>query len=102
MARKLLLSLASVILASSLACRMNEAPAGQVKDAQIAATLKGKLASGVNASTITDVSINVTNRVVTLSGQVTSSENKSKAEQIARNVEGVSSVNNELQVVATP
>jgi osmotically-inducible protein OsmY len=91
------------LVAASMACRMNETPAAQVKDAEIGAKLKSKLASDINASTITDISINVTNGVVTLSGQVKNSENKEKAEQIAHNVDGVGKVNNEIQVAtATP
>ena len=102
MIRKSGLFVAAVALvATSMACRMNETPAAQVKDAEIAASLKGKLASNLNASTITDISINVTNGVVTLSGQVKNGENKQKAEEIARNLDGVGKVNNELQV-ATP
>jgi hyperosmotically inducible protein len=102
MTRKLGLFAAGLALvASSMACRMNETPSAQIKDAEIAAALKGKLASNLNASTITDISINVTNGVVTLSGQVKNGENKQKAEEIAHNLEGVGKVNNELQV-ATP
>jgi hyperosmotically inducible protein len=102
MTRKLGLFVAGVALvATSMACRMNETPSAQVKDAEIAASLKGKLVSDLNASTITDISVNVTNGVVTLSGQVKNPENKQKAEQIAHNVDGVGRVNNELQV-ATP
>jgi osmotically-inducible protein OsmY len=102
MTRKLGLFAAGLTLvASSMACRMNETPAAQVKDAEIAASLKGKLVSNLNASTITDISINVTNGVVTLSGQVKNGENKQKAEEIAHNLDGVGKVNNELQV-ATP
>jgi osmotically-inducible protein OsmY len=89
------------LVAASMACRMNETPAAQVKDVEIAAALKGKLASNLNASTITDISVNVTNGVVTLSGQVKNPENRQRAEQIAHDVNGVGKVNNELQV-ATP
>jgi hyperosmotically inducible protein len=96
-----LLAASFVLVAASMACRMNETPAAQVKDAEIGAQLKGKLASDINASTLTDISVNVTNGVVTLSGQVKSGENKRKAEEIAHNLNGVGKVNNELQV-ATP
>jgi osmotically-inducible protein OsmY len=102
MKRKFGLFVAGVALVTaSTACRMNETPAAQVKDAEIGAKLKGKLASDINPSTITDISVNVTNGVVTLSGQVKNPENKQKAEQIAHNLDGVGKVNNEIQV-ATP
>ncbi len=87
-----------LILAISMACRTNETPEGQVKDARIAAAIKAKLASDLSATTITNVSINVTNSVVTLSGQVNTPENKRRAEEIARSVEGVVRVNDDLQV----
>jgi hyperosmotically inducible protein len=102
MGRKFWFVAVGPILAISLACRTNETPAAQVKDAEIAATLKGKLATDLNASTLTDVSINVTNGVVTLSGQVNSADKKRRAEQIARGLDGVRSVNDDLQVQATP
>ena len=73
-----------------------------MKDARMAASIKGKLAQHVNASTLTNVSVNVTNGIVTLSGQVGSAENKQSAEDIARGVDGVVKVNDELQVQATP
>jgi osmotically-inducible protein OsmY len=100
MARKLSLFAAALILAGSMACRMHETPAAQVKDAEIAATLKGKLASDLNATTLTDISVNVTNGVVTLSGQVKDGDYKRRAEEIARNVDGVGRINNELQVAS--
>lgn len=100
MARHFGLFLASLLIVGVTACRMNETPAAQVKDAEIAATLKGKLASDLSPSTLTDISVNVTNGVVTLSGQVKSADHKARAEQIARNVDGVGRVNNELQVAA--
>lgn len=100
MARHLGLLLASQLVVGVTACRMNETPAAQVKDAEIAAALKGKLASDLGPSTLTDISVNVTNGVVTLSGQVKSADQKSRAEQIAHNADGVSRVNNELQVAA--
>jgi hyperosmotically inducible periplasmic protein len=98
MARMISLFLMPVILAISMACRTNESPEGQVKDARIAAAIKAKLASDLNPTTLTNVSVNVTNSVVTLSGQVNSGESKRRAEEIARSVEGVVSVNDNLQV----
>jgi osmotically-inducible protein OsmY len=44
--------------------------------------------------------VNTTNGVVTLAGQVESTEVKSKAESVAASVQGVVRVNNELQVAS--
>jgi osmotically-inducible protein OsmY len=101
MARTVLPFFMALILAISTACRTNETPEAQVKDARIAAAIKAKLASDLSATTITNVSINVTNSVVTLSGQVNSAENKRRAEEIARSVDGVVRVNDDL-LVQTP
>src|SRR5262245_48744825 len=98
--RTLLFSLAVGLLAVSLSCRTNETPEAQVKDARITATVKAKLASDLKPQTLTNVAVNVTNGVVTLSGLVSGAEEKRRAEEIARGVEGVARVNNELQVQA--
>jgi hypothetical protein len=44
------------------------------------------------------ISVDVDNDVVTLTGTVPDQAQKSKAEQVARGIEGVSSVKNEIQV----
>jgi hyperosmotically inducible protein len=81
-------------------CRTNETPAGQVDDLQITAQVKSKLASDIGISSVTNISVNSTNGVVTLSGQVDSSEVKSKAEMVAKNVPKVVRVVDSLQVAA--
>jgi len=48
------------------------------------------------------VSVNVTNGVVTLAGPVSSEAERAKIERVARSVEGVVSVTNNLQVTAAP
>jgi len=96
--RALLFFLSGLLLAASLACRTNETPEAQVTDARIAAAVKAKLASDLKPQTLTTVAVNVTNRVVTLSGLVSNAEEKRRAEEIARGVEGVARVNNDLQV----
>jgi hyperosmotically inducible protein len=80
-----------------LACRTNQAPEDQVSDARITAEVKARLASELQAATLTNVEVNTTNGVVTLAGQVRDAESRQKAEQIARSVEGVREVNNNLQ-----
>lgn len=81
-------------------CRPNETVEDQARDAKIKTAIKTKLASDVGAATLTSVSVNVTNGVVTLSGPVHSEDEKGRVESIARSAEGVVSVNNALQVMA--
>lgn len=81
-----------------LGCRTNESPEGQVDDLQITAQVKSKLASDVGISSVTNISVNSTNGVVTLSGQVNSPDVKAKAETVAKNVPKVVRVVDTLQV----
>jgi osmotically-inducible protein OsmY len=71
-----------------------------VDDATITAQVKTKLASDLKLSTITNIDVDTTNGVVTLAGQVENEHVRSSAEQIASAVEGVVSVNNNLQIEA--
>ena len=86
----------------TVACRTNESPERQVDDAEITAKVKSKLASDVGLSTVTNISVNSTNGVVTLSGQVKTAENKSRAGEIAAAVPKVVRVINVLQVAPQP
>ena len=79
-------------------CRTNESPEGQVDDLQITAQVKSKLASDVGVSSVTNISVNSTNGVVTLSGQVNSPDVKTKAEAVAKSVSKVVRVVDTLQV----
>ncbi|MEP6471450.1 MAG: BON domain-containing protein [Acidobacteriota bacterium] len=63
------------------------------------ARIKAKLATDVGAATITAVEVNVTNGVVTLAGPKTQGE-RLKIEAVARGIEGVTSVTNNIQVSA--
>jgi osmotically-inducible protein OsmY len=94
---KLLLLLPLAVLL--LGCRTNESPEDQVNDLEITTQLKSKLASDVGLSSVTNIAVNSTNGVVTLSGQVDSEGAKSKAEIVARAVPKVVRVVNNLQVV---
>jgi len=82
-------------------CRTLESPAGQVDDLKITAQVKSKLASDVGVSSVTDISVNSTNGIVTLSGQVNSAETRAKAEAVAKTVPNVVRVVDTLQVVST-
>jgi osmotically-inducible protein OsmY len=94
----LLLAAASLFV---IGCRTNESPERQVDDVQIAAEVKSKLASEVGLSTVTNISVNSTNGVVTLSGQVDSEAVKAKAENVAKNVPKVVRVIDNLQVATS-
>ena len=100
MKRNLLLALAAVLVALGLvtACKTTTSPGRQVDDAAIKAHVKAKLASDVRLSTLTNVDVNSTNGVVTLSGQVHNDDERRLAGEVARGVEDVVKVNNELQV----
>lgn len=89
------------LLAALIGCRTNEAPEQQVHDAEIAARVKAKLAQDLGASTVTNISVNATNAVVTLTGTVHSHDEESKAVAIAQAIPKVAKVNDNLQIMAT-
>jgi osmotically-inducible protein OsmY len=75
-------------------------PEQQVKDAKITASVKSKLAGELGASSVTNISVNVTNGVVTLAGTVHDQAEKSKAVAAAKAVASVAGVNDNLQMNA--
>jgi osmotically-inducible protein OsmY len=82
-------------------CRTNESPEQQVNDLKIATQVKAKLASDLGLSTVPNISVNSTNGVVTLAGQVDSAAIKAKAETITQSVPMVKRVVDNIQVAAT-
>lgn len=85
-----------------VACRPSQTVERQAKDVAIKASVKARLATDVGATSVTAIEVNVTNGVVTLAGPVGSEEDKQKAEASARTVEGVTGINNNLQVTLEP
>ncbi|HEX7114061.1 MAG TPA: BON domain-containing protein [Steroidobacter sp.] len=67
-------------------------------DTVIAAKVKSQLASESGLETASDVDVEVSQGVVQLSGFVSSEDQKSEAEHIARGVSGVTDVRNDIQV----
>jgi osmotically-inducible protein OsmY len=67
-------------------------------NAALTTKVKTALASDVGLSTVTSINVDSDDGVVTLKGQVDSADKKAKAEEIAKKVEGVKSVKNELRV----
>jgi osmotically-inducible protein OsmY len=82
----------------ALGCNTTQTPEQQAGDAAITAAVKTRLAADVELSTVTNIEVDTTNGVVTLAGQVGSDGVKRRAEEIAKNVEGVVSVTNNIQV----
>ncbi len=87
------------LIGVTTACRSTQSASEQVDDAGIKTSVKAKLAEDVRFSTLTNIEVNSTNGVVTLSGQVHNSDEKRAAERVAASVKGVKKVNNELQVM---
>jgi hyperosmotically inducible periplasmic protein len=94
----LMLCLALAAAPAITGCKTSQSVGAQVDDAGIKTAVKAKLAKDVRLSTITNIEVNSTNGVVTLSGQVPNRADKLKAEEVARTVDGVVRVNNTLQV----
>jgi len=93
------ISLLLVILVLAAGCRsMTGESAGQnVDDATITTQVKAKLA-GERASNLTRVSVATADGTVALTGIVPTAADKARAEEITRQVKGVRSVMNGLQI----
>ena len=87
-----------VLVAFVAGCKTTSSPGRQVDDAAIKTAVKAKLAADVKLSTLTNIDVNSTNGVVTLSGQVRDESDRVVAVAVARSVDGVVRVNNELQI----
>jgi hyperosmotically inducible periplasmic protein len=68
--------------------------------ATLTTKVKTALASDAGMSTMTNIDVDSDKGVVTLKGKVDSAEAKKKAEAIAKKVDGVKSVKNQLRVEA--
>lgn len=81
------------------ACQsMTGKTAGQnVDDATMTTSVQGKLTSD-KASNFTRIDVDTERGVVTLTGVVRTAEEKSRAEVLARKVDGVTKVNNNIQI----
>lgn len=66
--------------------------------AAMIAKVKAKLATDVGLSTVTNVDVDATGRVVTLRGTVASEEQKQQAEQSVSQIDGVRKVVDDLRV----
>lgn len=68
-----------------------------IDDATVTASVQGKL-TGDKASNFSRIDVDTNRSVVTLNGVVQTVEEKSRAEYLARQVAGVTKVNNNLQI----
>jgi hypothetical protein len=87
-----------VLVGFVVSCKTTSSPGRQVDDAAIKTAVKAKMAADVRLSTLTNIEVNSTNGIVTLSGQVANESDRAQAAAVARTVDGVVKVNNELQV----
>ena len=87
-----------VLVGFVISCKTTSSPGRQIDDAGIKTAVKAKMAADVRLSTLTNIEVNSTNGVVTLSGQVENESDRAQAVRVARSVDGVVKVNNELQV----
>ena len=71
-----------------------------IDDATITASVQGKLTAD-KASNFSRIDVDTNRSVVTLNGVVRTVEEKSRAEDLARQVTGVTKVNNNLQIQST-
>ena len=72
--------------------------AGQnVDDAGLTASVKSTLVAD-KAANLTRIDVDTNNGVVSLNGVVESAQQKARAEELARRVDGVRGINNNLQI----
>jgi hyperosmotically inducible protein len=85
---------------ASSASSSNETVPGKVDDSWITTKVKSKLAAakGIKSS---DISVNTTEGVVTLTGTVASSKQRTRVEHLAKQVKGVKSVDGTGLTVST-
>lgn len=69
-------------------------------DTGITTSVKSRLAADQRLATLTEVSVETENGVVRLKGEVPTAEHKREAERIAKSVDGVKEVVNDLKVAA--
>ena len=97
--KTLIYSMALALMLSVAGCQSltGQSTGEYVDDRTISTSVKAKLVAD-KAANLTRVDVDTTNRVVMLSGVVESNEQKTRAEQLAMQVNGVRKVENRLQV----
>lgn len=89
----------TLLLGQPLASMAAQSVGGVIDDSTITAEVKAKLAKDTRLGTLTGIEVNTTKGVVTLAGKVKNTEEKEAVEKLAKSVEGVTSVKNNVQIV---
>ena len=99
MYRTLIVGILGVSLMILTACQsMTGKTTGQtIDDATLTASVQAKL-TGDKLSNFSRINVDTDRSVVSLNGVVRTVEEKSRAEELARQVDGVTNVNNNLQI----
>lgn len=97
MLRISVVGLALVMALGMVACSSTRTPGTQVDDAAITAAVKGKLAADTEINPF-NIDVDTNEGVVTLQGRVEKEEARTKAEQLARETDGVTRVVNLIKV----
>jgi hyperosmotically inducible protein len=85
-------------VAGLAACSTTTSPKTQVSDAGITTKVKAKLAADPELHDLASIDVDTNERVVRLSGSVDTAAQKDEAEKLAEMTEGVSEVDNDLEV----
>lgn len=99
--KPILLSLAlvpPVVSAGTSISTAAESVGEYVDDATITALVKAKLTAD-KAANFTRIGVETSNNVVSLTGEVDSKDQKARAEKIAKQVDGVKRVDNNLRII---
>ncbi|MDX1748343.1 MAG: BON domain-containing protein [Halobacteriales archaeon] len=91
------LAIIPVLVVGMTACSATQTPATQVDDTTIEAEVKARLAADPETNPF-EIDVEVDEAVVQLTGTVDENEDRTAAGRIARDVEGVMDVENELEV----
>ncbi|HEU4352896.1 MAG TPA: BON domain-containing protein [Burkholderiales bacterium] len=103
---KAIIAIAVVAALALSACASQQEKSGSsgqtasssTSNAMLTGKVKSALAADVGLGTVTSIDVDSDNGVVTLKGHVDSADKKAKAEEIAKKVDGVKSVKNQLRV----
>ena len=98
--QKVLSAVTGVVLVAGLAagCSTTERAGTQMSDAGITSKVKAKFASDPELHNIASIDVDTIEGRVRLSGSADTSAQKAEAEKLARNTEGVRSVDNDIEV----
>lgn len=88
----------SVFLFAGCKTLTGETAGHHLDDAAITTTVKSKVAAQDRLGSLTRIGVKTVESTVYLSGKVTTVEEKNKAEDIARHVDGVKNVVNNIEV----